>query len=252
MFKTKFKASSLHLLLSIVLVSLVMGSIIIFWYPTEYLGITNFKEIALLIVSIDLILGPLLTFVVFNPRKKNLRFDLAVIAIIQLSALAYGVHALYQTHPLYITYNHGRFNLVQANEVEPKDAKHDQFRISKLSSPKLAYAKMPNDTELQTEIMLGVDLKGDPDIDKRAEYFEPVVKNLDMILKDSLDTVKLFDKNNLIASSRAFLKKHAENKDNYAYLPLKGTSGDAIIVLDKQTAKLIGTIDADPWKFAKK
>ena len=71
-------------------------------------------------------------------------------------------------------------------------------------------------------------------------------------MKGSLDAVKLFAEENLTASSKAFLKKHGENKDQYAYLPLKGASGNAIIVLNKQTAKLVGTIDADPWKFAKK
>ena len=252
MFKKKFKASFIHLALSFTLVSLIIASTIYFWYPGDFLGITNYKDIALLIVSIDLVLGPVLTFIVFAPKKKSLKFDLAVIAAIQLSALAYGVHALYETHPLFVTYNHKGFNLVQANEVNPDDAKSPQFQISKLASPKLAFAKMPDDPKKQTEIMVGVDLKGEPDIDKRAEYFEPVNKHLDTILKDSLDAVKLFDEKHLTASTKAFLAKHGKNKDDYAYLPVKGTSGDAIIVLNKQTAKLVGTIDADPWKFAKK
>jgi len=252
MLKNKIKASLIHLALSFTLVSLIVSTVIYFWYPLEYLPFTNFKNIALLIISIDLVLGPILTFVVFNTKKKSLKFDLAVIAMIQLSALAYGINALYETHPLFITYNHKGFNLVQTNEVSPADAKYNQFRISKLSSPKLAFAKMPDDPKKKTEIMVGVDLKGEPDIDKRAEYFEPVDKHLDSILKHSLDAVKLFDKENLTASSKAFLKKHDGKEDNYAYLPLKGTSGDAIIVLDKQTAKLVGTIDADPWKFARK
>ncbi len=252
MFKNKFKASLIHLVLSFALVSLIIASTIYFWYPSDFLGITNYKNIALLIVSIDLVLGPLLTFVVFAPNKKGLKFDFAVIAAIQLSALAYGVHALYETHPLFITYNDKGFNLVQVNEVNPSDAKNTQFQISKLSSPKLAFAKMPDDPDKQTEIMLGVDLKGEPDIDKRAEYFEPVENHLNTILNDSLDTVKLFDKQNLTASTKAFLDKYGKNKGQYAYLPLKGTSGDAIIVLDKQTAKMVGTINANPWKFTKK
>jgi NADH:ubiquinone oxidoreductase subunit K len=252
MFKNKFKASLIHLALSFTLVTLIIASTIFFWYPGDFLGITNYKNIALLIISIDLVLGPVLTFVVFAPKKKSLKFDLAVIAAIQLSALAYGVHALYETHPLFVTYNHKGFNLVQANEVTPSDARYEQFKVSKLASPRLAFAKMPDDPEKQTEIMMGVDLKGEPDIDKRAEYFEPYEKHMDSILKDSLDAVKLFDEKNLTPSTRKFLEKHGEYKNDYAYLPLKGTSGDAIIVLDKKTAQMVGTIAADPWKFAKK
>ena len=251
MFKTKFKASLIHLALSLVLVSLITSLIIYFWYPLEYLNITNFKDISLLIISIDLVLGPLLTFVVFNPQKKSLRFDLAVIAIIQLSALAYGVNALYNTHPLYITYNHGRFNMIQANEVSPSMAKYNDFKISKLSSPKLAFAKMPDDPSKQVQIKFGVDLKGEPDIDKRAEYYEPHENHMDAILNNSLDIVKLFDKEHLTKSSITFLENHGDNKEAYAYLPLKGTSGDAIIVLDKKSAAFLTTINTSPWKFAK-
>lgn len=249
MFKNKFKASMIHLALSFTLVSLIIASVIYFWYPNDFLGITHFKDIALLIISIDLVLGPVLTFVVFASKKKTLWFDLSVIAVIQLSALAYGVNALYQAHPLFITYNHNAFNLIHANEITPSEAKYNQFRVSKFSSPKLAFAKMPDDPKLQTEIMIGVDLKGEPDIDKRAEYYEPHEKHMDTILKSALDSVKLFDEKNLTTSTKAFLKKHGKKKDNYAYLPLKGISGNAIIVLDKKSAKLVGTIDVDPWKF---
>ncbi len=249
LFKNKFKASIIHLMLSITLVTLIISLSIYFWYPADILNITHYKDIAFLIISIDLVLGPLLTFVVFAPKKKGLRFDFAVIAAIQLSALSYGVNALYQAHPLFITYNHGGFNLVHANEVTPADAKLDQFRVSKLSSPRLAFAKMPDDPKLQSEIMMGVDLKGEPDIDKRAEYYEPYEKHMDTILKSALDSVKLFDEKNLTKPTKAFLKKHGKDKDAYAYLPLKGASGDAIIVLDKKTAKMISTIDTDPWKF---
>lgn len=252
MFKSKFKASLIHLALSITLVTLIIATTIYFWYPSDFLEITNYKDIALLIISIDLVLGPVLTFIVFAPQKKSLKFDLAIIAAIQLSALGYGVHALYETHPLYITYNHQRFNVIQANEVTPSDAKYEQFKVSKLASPRLAFAKMPDDPKKQTEIMLGVDLKGDPDIDKRTEYFEPVKNHLDTILKESLDTVKLFDPKNLTASSQKFLDKHGDKKENYAYLPLKGTSGNAVIVLDKASGEPVTTINIDPAKFARK
>ena len=251
MIKDKLKAFIAHLILSVIVVSLFIGAIIYFWYPIEYLGVTNFKDLALLIILIDLILGPLLTFVVFNPKKKSLRFDLAVIGAIQFVALAYGVNALYETHPLYITYNHKGFNVVQANEVNPENAKFDEFKISKLSSPKMAFAKMPDDPEQKMEIMLSVDLKGDPDIDKRTEFYEPYQDHLETIIENSLDATKLFAEKNLTSASKEFLKKHG-NSDHYAYLPLKGVSGDAIIVLDKKLAQTITTIKANPWKFVRK
>ena len=120
MFKTKLKASLIHLGLSILLVGLVIGSILFFFFPQLLIGITDFKEVATLIITIDLILGPLLTFVVFQPKKKSLTFDLSVIAAIQLTALIYGSYALYQVHPVFVTFNIDRFTLVNARDAQPE------------------------------------------------------------------------------------------------------------------------------------
>jgi len=249
--KIKLKASFFHLCLSAIIIIILTSLIIYFWFPWNYLGITNFKSIMLLILCIDVILGPLITLFIYKPNKKSLRFDLSMIASIQVLALAYGLNALYETHPLYITYNHGAFNLVQANEVNPSKAKYKEFNLSKLSSPKLAFAKMPTDPKEQTDIIIGVDLLGEPDIDKRTEYYEPYEKHLDTILKSSLNETKIFKNENLTASSKAFLKKHG-NKESFAYLPLKGVAGDAIIVLDKESSKVIATIKSNPWKFVQR
>ena len=145
MFKHKLKALLIHLGLSILLVGLVIGSLLFFFFPQLFIGVSNFKEVATLIISIDLILGPLLTFVVFQPKKKTLKFDLSVIAAIQISALAYGAYALYEVHPVYVTFNIDRFTIVSAKDAKPEKAQHDEYRISKLNAGKLAFAKMPDE-----------------------------------------------------------------------------------------------------------
>ncbi len=145
MFKNKLKASLIHFGLSILLVGLSMGSIIFFFFPSLFISVSDFKEVASIIIAVDLILGPLLTFVVFQPKKKSLKFDLAVIAVIQLSALIYGAYALYQIHPVYITFNIDRFTLISARDAEPEKAQHNEYKVSKLSAGKMAFAKMPED-----------------------------------------------------------------------------------------------------------
>ena len=81
----------------------------------------------------------------FQPNKKSLKFDLSVIAAIQLSALIYGAYALYQVHPVYITFNVDRFTLVSARDAEPEKAKYDEYKVSKFTTGNLAFAKMPDD-----------------------------------------------------------------------------------------------------------
>ncbi len=247
MFKHKLHASLIHLGLSILLVGLVIGSLLFLFFPPLFISVSDFKEIATLIISIDLVLGPLLTFVVFKPKKKTLKFDLSVIGAIQLSALAYGAFALYQVHPVYITFNVDRFTIISAKDAEPQKARIDEYKVSKLSAGKLAFAKMPDDIEKRNELLFSA-IKGAEDLDQKEEYYEPVKDNISAIIAKGLDPRTLMSDK----KAAEFLKKHNGKIKDYAFLPLNSLKKDALIVIDKETAEPVATIDTDPWKFVKK
>jgi len=251
MFKNKFKAFSIHLALSVILVSIITSAIIYFWYPLDYLGITSFKEITLLIISIDLIMGPVLTFVVFNPNKKSLKFDLTVIVALQLSALTYGSYYLYQGHPVFITYAKGSFTLVNAQLAKPEKAKYNEYRITKLSSAKLAYAEIPNDI-IEKNKLLEESMSGGPDLEERVDLYKPYEQHINDIISKSLDASEIFSDKELKFKTSKFFSKHGDNIDQFAFLPLEGSTDDAIIVLNKKSAEFITTINIDPWKYVKK
>lgn len=251
MIQIKLKALFIHLLISLLIISIIIGGLIYFWYPIEFLGITSFKEMAILIVTIDLIIGPILTFVVFNPNKKNLRFDLAVIAILQVSALSYGVYYLYQGHPVFITYAKGSFTLVNAQFAKPENAIYSEYKIRKTSKPKLAYAEIPTDVILKNEL-LEESMSGGPDLEERTDLYKPYNQHISDIIETSLDTVTLFPDIKSSIEANDFISKYGKQINNFAYLPLEGPKDDAIIVLDKKTANYITTITLDPWKYVKK
>ena len=251
MFKNKLKASLIHFGLSILLVGLSMGSIIFFFFPSLFISVSDFKEVASIIIAVDLILGPLLTFVVFQPKKKSLKFDLAVIAVIQLSALIYGAYALYQIHPVYITFNIDRFTLISARDAEPEKAQHNEYKVSKLSAGKMAFAKMPEDINKKNNLIL-IAANGGEDLDKREEYYEPVNENISSIIARSLDPKLIFANEDSKKKEKNFYEKYQDNLNEFAYLPLNSDKKDAIIVLDKVTAKPVATLNIDPWELSKK
>ncbi|WP_299874338.1 TfpX/TfpZ family type IV pilin accessory protein [uncultured Cocleimonas sp.] len=251
MFRNKIKASLIHLGLSILLVGLVIGSILFFFFPQLFIGISDFKEISTILITVDLILGPLLTFVVFQPNKKSLIFDLSVIATIQIAALVYGGYSLFQVHPVYITFNVDRFTVVSAKDAEPEKAKFDEFNVSKLTSGKLAFAKMPDDIEKQNEVTLTAAMGGG-DLDQRVEYYEPYNNHVDQVLSKALDPEIIFAAADSDKKILSFLEKHKDDVDNYVFLPLNSAKKEAIIVLDKISAQPVATIDTDPWELSKK
>lgn len=85
------KAVLIHLGLSSALALGVTSLLVFGWYPWPYFMALGGLMLVALIVGVDVVLGPLLTFIVFKPGKKSLKFDLTVIALVQAAALGYGL-----------------------------------------------------------------------------------------------------------------------------------------------------------------
>jgi len=251
MFKQKLKASLIHLSLSALLILILMGSVVFFLFPRLFISVTDFKEVASLIILIDLILGPLLTFVVFQPKKKTLMFDLSIIAAIQISALFYGVYALYQVHPVYVTFNVDRFTIISAKDAEPEKAKYDEYKVSKLSAGTLAFAEIPTDNKQYNDLLLSSALGG-ADLDQRVEYYKPYDDNISQIIARSLDPDVIFKTKDAKIKAQEFLSMHKRNLNSFAFIPLNSLKKGAIIVLNKETAEPVTTLNIDPWKLTQK
>ena len=86
----RWKASALHLALSAAIGVAVVALMLALWYPQPYFAAMGGDTLILLLIGVDVVIGPLITLIVFDPKKKSLRFDLAVIAVLQLAALVYG------------------------------------------------------------------------------------------------------------------------------------------------------------------
>lgn len=130
---TRFKAALTHLLISTTLASIVMCLIVFGWYPLPFFWDIGGPMLLALIVGIDVVLGPLMTMILFNPKKsrRELTLDLTLIGAIQLSALIYGLHSGYIGRASYGAFYEGQFHLVYAADLAPKfvaEATQPQFR----------------------------------------------------------------------------------------------------------------------------
>lgn len=121
---TKITATTNHLLLSVVIFSLLFGILIFFWYPSPYFSASGGWEGLKIAAAVDLVLGPILTLIVFNTKKskQKLVMDLSVIVLIQLSALVWGLHTIYQQRPVASVFWLGNFLTVTAEDLSDQDA----------------------------------------------------------------------------------------------------------------------------------
>lgn len=120
-YKQRLRAAGLHLLFSL-LVS-VLAALLVFkvFFPGVYRSISGGQELFMILVAVDVVLGPLLTFAVFNVAKprRELTTDIALIVSLQIAALLYGLWTVYVARPVYLVHEVDRFQVVTAADIDP-------------------------------------------------------------------------------------------------------------------------------------
>jgi len=144
----RWGASGVHLLISVAIAAAALAFMLLVWYPPPLFKAAGGNDLLLILVGVDVIVGPLITLLIFKPGKWGLKFDLAAIGTLQLAALVYGLSIVYLARPAFIVFVKDRFEVATAAELEPENlaqAKYEQFSRPPLGGPQLVAAQMPTD-----------------------------------------------------------------------------------------------------------
>jgi hypothetical protein len=153
----RLAAAGIHLLASAAVAA--AGALLIFkvWYPAPFDVIAGGTTLFLLLVSVDVVLGPALTFVAASPGKprREFRNDLAVIVALQIAAFAYGVYTIALARPVFESFEVDRFHVVTAGDVESDQLAKapPELRSLPWTGPKLIAAVKPTDPAEQLKSM---------------------------------------------------------------------------------------------------
>ena len=170
--KSRFAAAGVHLGICLLLAAMAATLVFGVWYPYPYREISGGRSLFMLVVSIDVVMGPLLTLVVFNRSKplKELRRDLALIGALQLAALGYGLWTVAQARPVHLVFEIDRFRVVHAIEVEPELLKSApaEWRQLPLTGPTLLSVRPFKTTDERAQAtmaaMKGAQISVQPDM----------------------------------------------------------------------------------------
>jgi len=245
--KKKTKAFTIHLFLSALLLSSFFYFAVSYWFPIDTLQLSGVNQVLMIILLVDLILGPSLTFLVFNPDKKSLKFDLLVIVIMQLAMFCYGAYTVFQAHPVYITFTVDRFILVPARDANPVEAVYDEYHTSRFAKPLFAYVESPKETEKRNKVLFESVLGG-LDLDAHAEYYLPYQDNKDKIIKKGLPIDDIFVNEEQKQSLATFLQEKNLDIKDLVFIPVQGKAKFMTYAVAKTSAKPLGVFDIDPWK----
>ena len=101
----RLRAGGIHFVFSFAVVLLFWAVARFLFYP-GVLSRLGLYDGFLILVLVDIILGPLLTTVVYDSQKKSLKFDLSIIVLLQLGALIYGISLVYSQKPCVMVLSH--------------------------------------------------------------------------------------------------------------------------------------------------
>lgn len=119
--KHRARAGGIHLGISL-LVALAAAALVFgVWYPYPYRDLSGGRNLFLLVVAVDVVMGPLITLIIFNPAKprRELITDLGIVGLLQIAALCYGLWTVYAARPVHLVFEYSRLAVVHASDIEP-------------------------------------------------------------------------------------------------------------------------------------
>jgi hypothetical protein len=249
--KFRFKAFGLHLLASSTILSLILGSLYLGWYRWPGWLLTDVSHVVMVMVGVDVVLGPLLTFIIARSTKprRELTRDIAIIVAVQLCALIYGSASLWNGRPLYYAFSENVLQLVQAYDIDSAEAargraENPEFAPHWYSLPRWIWAPLPQNPNESQSIVRSAITGGD-DVISMPRYFKPWEQGLSALRKQ----LKQVDDLAYFARSEKKLIKERMRQAGFATdqpnaMPLTGRGHPMVAVFDPAAAKIIAIFRA--------
>ncbi len=184
---SRLKAMFFHVLISGAIAGVGSLIILFLWYPWPLSEMSGGWSLLLLVCSVDVVLGPLLTFVIFDTRKPRSEIvrDLTIIAVLQLSGLCYGVHTVYLARPVVIAFEGKLFRVVSAIEIEDNELSKasDEFKTLSLTGPTFVGTREVASEDERFDAIAHAMAGSDKSM--RPIFWQPYEKSVPRILSDS-------------------------------------------------------------------
>lgn len=247
-FYAAVRAALLHLGGSVAIAALAAALVFGLWFPYPYREVAGGRELFLLIVAVDVVCGPLLTLVLYNPAKpkSELLRDLGLVVLIQLAALGYGMHVLWQARPVYLVQEVDRFVVVPLPSLEPTAVARLPSTLQPrwIGGPQVVAIRKPKNIEEKNEVMLEA-ARGGRDYAERAEFYLPYEGEaaLQSLSRARPLAVFLQKQPTQEAAAQALAAEKGLDMAALVYLPVMGRQ-DWVAVLD-QKAQIQGFLKGD-------
>lgn len=176
--KAASRAALLHFFGSVLVAAMAAVLVFLVWYPHPYDLLSGGLKLFLILVTVDVVCGPLLTLVLFNPKKprRELFTDMALVILIQLGALVYGMHTVYEARPLFLVHEVDRFRVISLPDYNGDDVSRELSALAPgirprwVGGPLTVGIREPRNSEERKDVMLD-SVFGGRDYSQRPDFY---------------------------------------------------------------------------------
>jgi len=247
---SRWKASFVHLSLSATFAISILALMLLLWFAPPFFSAVGGYHVLLILLGVDITIGPLITLIIFNPKKsrKALTFDYSVIALLQIAALIYGMSVMFQTRPVFVVFSRDSFDLITANMLSKEDvakAGYADYRSLPLTGPIYVYSKMPTDIKDRNEVVLS-SMSG-KDLPQFPQYYRPYAENMSAAgqMAKPITELKVLNPGR-IAEIANLARATGQREADLGFLPLRAKYEDIAVIVDKN-GKVLTTLQMRPW-----
>lgn len=248
--RPRARAALIHLASSGAVAAAAAALVFLLWYPYPQSLLAGGRSLFILITSVDVVMGPLLTLVVFNRRKplRELQRDLTIIVLLQLAALGYGLHTMYIARPVVLALEGNRFRVVSEADVVMSELEQapSVLRHLSMTGPVMVRTIDPAPEDKFEAIQKA--LAGN-DLGTRPKYWR---------LWDDVARQEVRSGGKPLSELRAQHSKHQADIDaavaktqlpeeRLKYLPIISRHLDAVMLADSQSGELVGFVPLDRY-----
>jgi len=239
-YQAALKAAATHLLVTVTIAALAAILVFHVWYPWPFYEIVSGRELFWLVIGVDVVCGPLLTLVLWDPAKsaRELTLDMSLVGLVQVAALTYGMSTVTDTRPVRLVFEVDRIRLVSAAEIDSAQLELAVKGLNQLpwTGPVLVSTRQPKDNQ---EMMESIDLslKGlEPSL--RPDWWQPYDLSVPQVLK-AARSIAVLRANRPADAERidAAVRATKSSESDLLWLPLTaGRNFDWVVLLNKTSA----------------
>lgn len=244
----RLRAAGIHLISCLIVAALAASVVLFVWYPWPYRIVSGGENLLFLLMTVDIVMGPLITLAIFDIRKPRteLRRDLSIIVVLQLCALAFGLHTVYLARPAVLALEVDRFRVTTAADVAEDELPKapEGLRSVSITGPTLVDTRKPKAEESYDAIvqgMGGADLGTRPlfwrhwDDESRQRTLKAGKPLADWISQHPAQTSALQDA----------IERTGRPASQLLYLPMLARRTDWSVLVDKSTGDPVGFAPLD-------